>query len=26
MLPNGIYYYTVTADGISRTTRVVVSR
>ena len=26
MLPNGIYYYTITADGISRTTRVVVSR
>ncbi len=26
MLPNGTYYYTVTADGISRTTRVVVAR
>lgn len=26
MLPNGTYYYTVTADGISRTTRVVVNR
>ena len=26
MLPNGTYYYTVTADGISRTMRVVVSR
>lgn len=25
-LPNGIYYYTLTADGTSRTTRVVVSR
>jgi hypothetical protein len=26
MLPNGTYYYTVTADGISRTMRVVVNR
>jgi hypothetical protein len=26
MLPNGTYYYTVTADGISRTMRVVVKR
>lgn len=26
MLPNGTYYYTVTADGNSRTTRVVVNR
>lgn len=26
MLPNGTYYYTVTADGTSRTTRVVVNR
>lgn len=26
MLPNGTYYYTVTADGISRTTRIVVNR
>ncbi len=26
MLPNGTYYYTVTADGISRTTRVLVNR
>jgi hypothetical protein len=26
LLPNGTYYYTVTADGISRTTRVIVDR
>jgi hypothetical protein len=26
MLPNGTYYYTLTADGTSRTTRVVVNR
>jgi hypothetical protein len=26
LLPNGTYYYTLTADGISRTTRVVVNR
>jgi hypothetical protein len=26
MLRNGTYYYTVTADGVSRTTRVVVNR
>lgn len=25
-LPNGVYYYTLTADGTSRTTRVVVNR
>lgn len=25
-LPNGVYYYTITADGTSRTTRVTVSR
>ena len=26
LLPNGVYYYTLTADGTSRTTRVVVNR
>ena len=26
LLPNGIYYYTLTADGTSRTTRVVVKQ
>jgi hypothetical protein len=26
LLPNGVYYYTVTADGTSRTTRVTISR